>query len=170
MEYRLPKEDDEKEIKELLEEYFRNGEREVIICQDILLDDFAKWVSYMKTNANEGNNDWGKSLLLLCLKESRLIGILCIRYCLTKELEKQYGNIGYSVRPSERNQGYATKMLQFGLKVCEENGMDRVILGCHSDNMASVSVIKKCGGSYAYSLWEADGRENQYYEIVISRC
>lgn len=170
MEYRLPKEDDEKEIKELLEEYFRNGEREVIICQDILLDDFAKWVSQMKTNANEGNNDWGKSLLLLCLKESRLIGILCIRYCLTKELEKQYGNIGYSVRPSERNQGYATRMLQFGLKICEKKGRDRVTLGCHSDNLASVSVIKKCGGSYAYSLWEADGRENQYFEIVNSRC
>ena len=99
-----------------------------------------------------GNCNWGKSLLLLCLEESKLIGILCIRYCLTKELEKQYGNIGYSVRPSERNQGYATRMLLHGLKVCEENGMDRVILGCHSDNMASVSVIKKCRGSNAYSL------------------
>lgn len=52
------------------------------------------------------------------------------------ELEKQFGNIGYSVRPSKRNQGYATQMLQYGLKVCEEHGMYRVILGCHSDNMA----------------------------------
>ena len=44
MEYRLPKEDDEKDIRELLEEYFRNGEREVIICQDMLLDDFDKYM------------------------------------------------------------------------------------------------------------------------------
>lgn len=65
MEYRLPKEDDEQNIKELLEEYFRYGEREVIICQDVLLDDFEKWVWQMQTNAKEGNGDWGKSLLLL---------------------------------------------------------------------------------------------------------
>ena len=51
MEYRLPKEDDEQNIKELLEEYFRYGEREVIICQDVLLDDFEKWVWQMQTNA-----------------------------------------------------------------------------------------------------------------------
>lgn len=31
MEYRLPKEDDKQNIIELLEEYFRYGEREVII-------------------------------------------------------------------------------------------------------------------------------------------
>ena len=44
MEYRLPKKDDEQDIKELLEVYFRNGEREVIICQDMLLDDFDKYM------------------------------------------------------------------------------------------------------------------------------
>ena len=45
--------------------------------------------------------------------------------------------------------------------------MERVVLGCHSDNIASLSVIKKCGGSYAYSLMEADGIENQYFKISI---
>ena len=81
MEYRLPKKDDEQDIKELLEEYFRNGEREVIICQDMLLDDFDKWI----WNAKEGNGDWGKSLLLLCLNDSRLTTLFHI----TKRKKRQ---------------------------------------------------------------------------------
>lgn len=62
-----------------------------------------------------GTGDWGRSLLYLCYEESVLIDILCVRYELATELEKQYGNIGYSVRPSERNKGYARQMLRHAL-------------------------------------------------------
>ena len=65
---------------------------------------------------------WGKSLLYLCFDQNRLIGLLSIRYELPKELSEKYGDIGYGVRPSERNKGYATAMLRYALSVCKEKG------------------------------------------------
>lgn len=167
MEYKLPTLKNEKDIEEYLQEHFLNGEHDIIICQDLFIEDSIKWVCQMQKNACNGNDDWGKSLLLLSYDNSRLIGILCIRYDLTQELQAKYGNIGYSVRPSERKKGYATQMLQYALKVCKEKGMTRVILGCHSDNIASASVIKKCGGILIDTVEESTEIINYFFEIKI---
>lgn len=37
-------------------------------------------------------------------------------------------------------------MLRYALSVCKQKGMDRVILGCYKDNLASAATIKKNGG------------------------
>lgn len=119
----------------------------------------------MHHNVDSGNGDWGRSLILLCHDNSELVGILCIRYELTHELEAMYGNIGYNVRPSKRRNGYATQMLHHALKICKEKGLEKITLGCHSDNLASVSVIKKCGGILIDIVEESSGVTNHYYEI-----
>lgn len=75
--------------------------------------------------------------------------------------------IGYGVRPSERNKGYATQMLRYALEVCKEKGMRRAFLGCHSDNIASASVIKKCGGILTKTIKESEEITNHYYEINL---
>ncbi len=165
MKYELPALKDENELKEYLQECFQNGEHDVIICQDLLLNSFEKWVIQMHHNADSGNGDWGRSLILLCHDNSELVGILCIRYELTPELEAMYGNIGYNVRPSKRRNGYATKMLYHGLKICKDKGLEKIILGSHSDNLASVLVIKKCGGVLVDIVEESSGVINYYYEI-----
>ena len=58
-------------------------------------------------------------------------------------MRMKYGDIGYSVCPSERRKGYATKMLKYALEVCKELGMKSVILGCYKSNIASSKTIKK---------------------------
>ena len=102
MDYRLPTIKNKNDINEYLEEHFQNREYDVIICQDLLVKDYSEWVSQIQNNATAGNGDWGKSLLLLCYDDSKIVGILCVRYELTCELESICGNVGYSVRPSER--------------------------------------------------------------------
>jgi len=82
----------------------------------------------------------------LCFDEEELIGLLSVRYDLEDKIRNIYGDIGYGVRPSKRNKGYATKMLEFGLNRCKEEGMHKVIVGCYKDNIASSSVIMKNGG------------------------
>ena len=53
------------------------------------------------------------------------------------------GNIGYSVLPSERCKGYATRILELALKRCFEIGISRVIVVCKENNIASEKVILK---------------------------
>ncbi len=75
------------------------------------------------------------------------MGIIDIRHNLENELLAEYGgHIGFSVRPSERKKGYATEMLKMALIYAKTLGLQKVMLGCFSDNIASIKTIVKCGG------------------------
>jgi len=90
-------------------------------------------------------------------------------------LVQKYGHIGYGVRPSERQKGYATKMLEYALKECKKLGMNKVILGCYKENIGSAKTILKNGGKLIREENEYNEINNywkinlvsQYYEIEI---
>jgi hypothetical protein len=85
------------------------------------------------------------------------------------ELSEKIGDIGYGVRPSERNKGYATAMLRYALSVCKEKGMGKVVLGCYKDNLASAATIRKNGGVLtAENNNYKENKTSQYYSITLS--
>jgi len=56
------------------------------------------------------------------------------------------GHIGYSVRASERRQGYTTEMLAQALEQCEILRIPRVLITCDQENIASAKTIKNNQG------------------------
>ena len=166
--YRLPELNDKDMLMAYVSEHRANGENSISASVGMLSGEYADWVETMHRNASLGNEEWGRSLMYLCLDDDRLIGLLSIRYELPDSLRKKLGDIGYGVRPSERNKGYATEMLRYALSVCRQKGMDRVILGCYKDNLASAATIKKNKGTL---LFEVDnyneGRISEYYSVVL---
>jgi predicted acetyltransferase len=78
--------------------------------------------------------------------KTKIVGVVQIRHSLTPFLEKEGGNIGYSVRPSERGKGYATRMLAMALDEARYLGLKRVLITCDQRNVASARVIQKNGG------------------------
>lgn len=166
--YRLPEMKDEAPLREYMREHYENGEHSITASMGLADTDYGEWVGMICRNAEEGNAEWGRSILCLCLEKDRIVGLLSIRYELSPELTDKYGDIGYGVRPSERRRGYAAQMLRHALDVCREKGMERAILGCFKDNIASAAVIEKCGGVL---LRENDnyekGHTSRYYEIRL---
>ncbi len=144
--YRLPEINDKAMLQEYVQEHYENKETSISASLGLSSSEYSDWVEKMQRNASVGDEEWGKSLLYLCFDKSKLIGLLSIRYDLPEFLRKKYGDIGYGVRPSERNKGYATMMLQYALSVCRNKGMTKVILGCYKDNIASAKTIQKNGG------------------------
>jgi predicted acetyltransferase len=71
---------------------------------------------------------------------------LVIRHELTDELAEAGGHIGYHVIAPWRRQGHATRMLAEGLDRARKIGLDRVLLTCAPDNVASRRVILANGG------------------------
>ena len=78
--------------------------------------------------------------------QGRIIGTCELRHRLTKELRNYGGHIGYSIRPSQRNKGYGTKMLALALEKARMLGIEQVLITCGDDNIASVRIIEKNGG------------------------
>ena len=111
MKYRLPEIDDKDILKAYVQEHQDNGESSISASLGLSSSDYSEWVTKIKKNALSGDEQWGKSLLYLCFDGESLIGLLSIRYELPELLSEKIGDIGYGVRPSERNKGYATAML-----------------------------------------------------------
>jgi len=79
-------------------------------------------------------------------ESGKILGAVNIRHYLNDMLMKVWGNIGYGIRPSERRKGYATIILKLALECCKTLKMERVLLGCYKENIASVKTILKNGG------------------------
>jgi predicted acetyltransferase len=77
------------------------------------------------------------------------IGTLVIRHELTPELAEVGGHIGYHVVAPWHRQGHATRMLADGLHHARRIGLDRALLTCAEDNVASKRVIQTNGGQPA---------------------
>jgi predicted acetyltransferase len=60
--------------------------------------------------------------------DNKIIGMINIRLALNDFLRNEGGHIGYCVRPTERNKGYATKMLKEALQFLKPIGLFTVIL------------------------------------------
>lgn len=78
--------------------------------------------------------------------DGRIIGMLDIRHVLNEDCLNLFGNIGYSIRHSERRKGNATAQLSLAKEICKAMGMERILISCHKENTASAKTILLNGG------------------------
>ena len=87
------------------------------------------------------------------------LGRLAIRHTLNDFLLDVGGHIGYDVRPTRRREGHATAMLRQALPWAHDLGIDRALVTCDEDNLASVRVIEAAGGE----LEDVRGVKRRYW-------
>jgi predicted acetyltransferase len=147
---------------------------EHVINGSALLDqmEFGEWLENTRRNSNPETvrTDWvvADAFFVVRKSDGRIIGTVDIRHSIDNEFLSRYGgHIGYAVRPSERRKGYATQILKMALKHAKSIGLSRVMLGCYSDNLASIKTIEKCGGVLAETKPYADGKLVNVYWIAL---
>lgn len=77
---------------------------------------------------------------------NQIVGMIDIRHELNEYLRTIGGHIGYGIRPSERNKGYASYLLKEALIKCKELQINQVLITCNEDNIGSTKVILNNGG------------------------
>ncbi|WP_449403220.1 GNAT family N-acetyltransferase [Exiguobacterium artemiae] len=86
-----------------------------------------------------------------------IVGAVNFRHDLNDQLQQVGGHIGYGIRPSARNKGYATEGLRQALEVARKRGLASVLITCSADNTASGRVILTNGGQEIESYIKEDG-------------
>ncbi|MCM1498155.1 MAG: GNAT family N-acetyltransferase [Clostridium sp.] len=131
----------------------------------------AEWLDGVQAMENTETCPEGfvtsNTYLAVRLSDGRIVGIIDLRHHIDHPLLGLWGgHIGYSIRPSERGKGYAKEMLRLDLEKCRERGMDRVMVTCHPDNVASIKTIIANGGIYEKDV-HVDGEVIQRYWIEV---
>lgn len=128
---------------------------------------FEEWYKSIFDNLKE--ETVGKGLvpaatyIAISTDDYRLIGMISVRYRLNDSLLNYGGHIGYSVRKSDRNKGYATEMVALALKECIKLGIDRVLITCDKDNIASAKTIINNGGILENEIQEGEEIVQRYW-------
>ena len=76
----------------------------------------------------------------------KIVGVINARHELNDYLLNFGGHIGYSVRKSERRKGYGKKMLNYISEFLFSLGLEKVLITCDKNNIASKRTIESCGG------------------------
>lgn len=133
-------------------------------------ENYSEWLEYISDNSNEASVHEGlvpaSQFLAISISDNRLIGMIDIRHKLNEYLYQYAGNIGYSIKKSERRQGYATTILSLALEKAKELNIHKILITCDSENIASAKIIINNGGILENEIPE-DDRITQRYWISI---
>lgn len=114
---------------------------------DRYIDDYEGWLQKLE-DYKQPSEDRVPALTYFLVRESdnKIIGMANIRLYLNDRLREEGGHIGYGIRPSERRKGYNKINLYRALEVCQEQGIEEVILDCDKENLGSSRTMIALGG------------------------
>ena len=137
------------------------------------LDRFSSieiWLEELKKRSCEDTVPKGlvpsSTYLAVREKDNYIVGMIDIRHYLNEYLTQVGGNIGYGVRKSERNKGYAKQMLKLALEKCKDLKIKKVLITCDEDNIASEKVILSANAKLE-DIRNVDGENKKRFWIDL---
>ena len=128
------------------------------------------WLEELKKRSSEATVPEGlvpsSTYLGIREKDNYIVGMIDIRHYLNEYLTQIGGNIGYSVRKTERNKGYVKQMLKLALEKCKELKIKKVLITCDEDNIASEKVILSANAKLE-DIRNIDGENKKRFWIEL---
>lgn len=107
---------------------------------------------------------WVPATQFVCLNGAGcIVGMIDLRHRLNDYLAEIGGHIGYSVRPSQRRRGYASRMLHMVLDEARRRGFSRVLVTCDEGNEPSRRTIEYNGGVFERTAQDDDVIVRRYW-------
>ena len=166
---REPDEGDREQVMAYREEFLALGSRMDGTSALDQYADFDAWLAAIRNLKDPATTPAGlvpATQYLALDEQEHLVGMTNLRHHLNDYLLAYGGHIGYSVLPSQRQNGYATQMLHLTLEKAKERGIAKVRICCDRYNAASAKTIRANGGVLEDELFDSsDGTLTQRYWI-----
>lgn len=164
---------DEGAAAEFIREFADAGERLIPGGSGIQTLLYAEWLkkidSYSQGLSLQEGHVPADTYFTVRISDGRIIGVVDIRHRLTEYLTHIGGNIGYSIRPSERRKGYGAMQLKLALERCAELGIDPALVTCDDDNPASANTALSQGGVETDSYTDEDDMVQRRFFVPTGR-
>lgn len=121
-----------KDVSEMGNAY-RNGEN----YQDML-----KRLENRRNGIKIANKDVPATVYFI-IDNNKLVGTIDLRHELNDNYFSRLGHVAYYIKPEERKKGCATKALSLALEKYKKQKIEKVLITCLEDNVASRKVIEK---------------------------
>lgn len=129
--------------------------------------DRCLWWSNPKTVAEEIGCK-GTVFLAIRKVDGKMVGCVQAHHEPNERMNRLTGHVGYSVRPSERRKGYATKLLAKAKDYLATFGFEEIYVSCVPDNEGSKKTILANGGVYTDTKYlEPEGVYLDRYRIRL---
>ena len=166
---REPNEADREQVMAYREEFLALGSRMDGTSALDQYADFDVWLAAIRNLKDPATTPAGlvpATQYLALDEQEHLVGMTNLRHHLNDYLLAYGGHIGYSVLPSQRQNGYATQMLHLTLEKAKERGIAKVRICCDRYNAASAKTIRANGGVLEDEQFDSsDGTLTQRYWI-----
>ena len=135
-------------MKNALDVYIADWKEEEIIPSTINKydGDIQRFIQYLDTMENDPPRLMVPGTLFCLVDGEEILGVCEIRHFLNSGLLKYGGHMGYGVAPKHRGNGYAAKMIELSKSFMKQVGIDRCLITCVEENVASAKTIINAGG------------------------
>lgn len=122
----------------------------------------TNWTEFVRANLDLRHGVGAREfqvpgIQLAATVDGELVGRTSLRFTLNDFFATKGGHVGYGVLPAYRRRGYASEILRQALVVVRAEGVDRVLVTCSENNLASATVIEHNGGVLESILASEDG-------------
>lgn len=137
---------DDKKIWEMMQGIDKNENGFINNGYGLEPKEFGEYIQKLYNGKN--NPEAGKvpQTVFWLFDNDQAVGYSKMRHYLTDNLMVRGGHIGYGIRKDKRGLGYGKIILRLTLNELFKTEVNRALLTCDQNNLASRKVIESCGG------------------------
>ena len=136
------------DMKGALDDFIADWKDEEIIPSTLqkYTGDIDEFLAHLDTLENDPPRLMVPGTMFFLVEGEEILGVCEIRHFLNSGLLKYGGHMGYGVAPKHRGNGYAAEMVKMAMPFMKQVGIDRCLITCVQENIASAKTIENVGG------------------------
>lgn len=150
LKFEIPSKERELDAIEFINEFKKyNSNVEGVNGLHRYLDKYDEWLEKLEIERNNPITEKivpMETYFIVRLSDNKIVGISNLRLALNERFKRLGGNIGSSIRPTERGKGYSKIGLYIAFYIFKKHGINEIMLDCDKNNTSSYKSIISMGG------------------------